>query len=982
MASVILIKDRENKPYALVEIGSEGTVFYPVVEAAKKWSTWMAEEFAGKKIKKDELVQTIDNSMSLETSVSESTVEELKNRSLNKPDGDTKYKNADLLPVVSVMDVQLSEFSVDLWRNAVQYKAVAFIADQTKSSMLYEVKRARGVWDPSLAVPGTQRRGGFRCPVGTRYGGQITDRFGRNCGWGVARRLANEISDLGERLENVGDARRERRVNRRNERVARRLAQGGAIERGARAVGDALDLTGMGGRQGGRRNRTGEVDAVKPGRVERAAGRIADIVNPDKPTRNRRAPARKPRPAAPQLGGMLDENGRVMPVGGERQPAARPRPAAPRRPRRNLRESEERRMEREIDNPGAPRTGDAPVAPANRPRPAAPRRPANPRPARPRNVPVDDTSKVPVPAGAPSARESLDAYKTRKYNEHQAEVRRIREQGGNAGFLRRSEWERYHGPVVEQAWRDRNPTAANAGRGRRRDATGQNAGRAATRRPRPAPAPAPARPRPARPAPADSLPTNEELRRISDTELEQRRQVAEEMIRAMDAAGLGSVAQRQPRERMQKILNEQRRRILSPARPAPAPAAPARPGPARRGLVRRAPARPAGVDDAIWNEYKDYWAASERMNQRALPFNRWAQAQRDLGRDISPPSRPAAPARPPVRPGRRRNPPVNAEFGQVLGADNGLNGHAPDRFDQKLGHKVVDGVLMPDHVAVGNAGINNAADAALHLRNGGSLDDVPDMLVRDAIFENGAMPGQPLGGKRFKLGGAANNGINNRGQREVKNKTYTVVDQITGKRYIMKTPSWVEDEIVGEQYAAMIGQLAGRPMARVRAISPREVRVNRERGERRNQNHAILVENFGDVLGIQVNEGLPFPPAPDRASKKYVKFIDAVMGNPDRHEANFMWAGNEQLPIDHGIVQGGGGIVPIRTPAAAAAIWTSVDSPQIKENFRNLSGAKIANMVAAQKDYWRSVGLPEAKVTQNARNMAETLNNLVEAARR
>ena len=884
MASIFLIKDRENKPYALVEILPDGAQFYPVVAAAKLWSKWMADEFAGKKISKEELTVTLDNSMSLETTVSDSMVEELKNRSLTKPTEEIEKKDAsvELLPVISLMDIQLSEFPVEAWKNAVQYKAVAFIADQNKSTFAYEVKRTRSVWDPSLAVPGTERRGGFRCPVGTRYGGQITDRFGRNCGWGVARRLANEISDLGERLENVGDARRERRVARRNERMARRLAQGGAIERGARAVGDALDFTGVGGRQGGQRNRTGQVDTVKPGRLERAAGRLADVADPDKPTRNRRAPARNPRPAAPQ-----------------RNPRRRP----------NLRDSEERRMEREIDNPGAPRTGDAPVAPANRPRPAAPRRPANPRPARPRNVPVDNTSGVPVPAGAPSARESLDTYKTRKYNEHQAEVRRIREGGGNAGFLRRAEWDRFHGPAVEQAWRDRNPDAGNAparprpnaGRGRRTGAAAQNGRRPANRRPRPADQPdavQPAAPRPRKPrqfTPSEEAGLREELNQL--------RQDRDQNVPGAD---------RNPRiAQLERILGD------TP------PSAPARP-----------------------------------------------------------PARPAAPARPPVRPGRRRNPRVNAEFGQVLGADNGLNGHAPDRFNQKMGHKVVDGVLMPDHVAVGNAGINNAADAALHLRNGGSLDDVPDMLVRDAIFENAAMPGQPLNGKRFKLKGAANSGINDRGQRDVMNKTYSVEDQITGKRYIMKTPSWVEDEVIGEQYAAMIGQLAGRPMARVRAISPRAVRVNNERGIRRKENHAILVENFGDVLGIQVNEGLPLPPAPDRASKKYVKFIDEVMGNPDRHEANFMWAGNEQIPIDHGILPAGDGIIPVRTPQAAIRIWANVDSPQIKENFRNLSDAKIANMVAAQKDYWRSIGLPASKVTQNARNMAETLNNLVEAARR
>jgi hypothetical protein len=562
MAARFLIKDRENKPYALVEILPDGAQFHPVVAAAKSWSKWMADEYAGKKISKEELTVTLDNSMSLETTVSDSVVEELKNRSLTKPSKEIEKKDAsaELLPVISLMDIQLSEFPVEAWKNAVQYKAVAFIADQNKSSFTYEVKRTRSVWDASLAVPGTERRGGFRCPVGTRYGGQITDRFGRNCGWGVARRLANEISDLGERLENVGDRRRERRVTRRNERMARRLAGGGAIERGARAVGDALDLTGMGGRQGGQRNRTGQVDTVKPGRLERAAGRIADVVDPDKPTRNRRAPARNPRPAAPQ-----------------RNPRRRP----------NLRDSEERRMEREIDNPGAPRTGDAPVAPANRPRPAAPRRPANPRPARPRNVPVDNTSGVPVPAGAPSARESLDTYKTRKYNEHQAEVRRIRDGGGNAGFLRRSEWERFHGPAVEQAWRDRNPDAGNAparprpngGRGRRTGAAAQNGRRPANRRPRPNDQPdavQPAAPRPRRPAARQFTPSEEAGLR------EELNQLREDRDQNVPGANRDArIAQ------LERILGEQAAPAPAPARPPRAPRAPRNAGTGSR--VRKAP---------------------------------------------------------------------------------------------------------------------------------------------------------------------------------------------------------------------------------------------------------------------------------------------------------------------------------------------------------------------------------------------------------
>jgi hypothetical protein len=76
------------------------------------------------------------------------------------------------------------------------YRAKSFISERDTSSIAYEVKRTRAVFDDSLAIPGTNRRGGWRCPPGTRYGGQITDRFGRNCGWGVSRRLANEISEV------------------------------------------------------------------------------------------------------------------------------------------------------------------------------------------------------------------------------------------------------------------------------------------------------------------------------------------------------------------------------------------------------------------------------------------------------------------------------------------------------------------------------------------------------------------------------------------------------------------------------------------------------------------------------------------------------------------------------------------------------------------------------------------------------------------
>jgi hypothetical protein len=204
-------------------------------------------------------------------------------------------------------------------QNIVDFKAKSFLSERNTSTMAYEVKAVRAMWDPSLSIPGTNRRGGWRCPTGTRYGGQITDRFGRSCGWGVARRIANQISDIGQRLENVDDARRGRRIARRERRILARLnPQGGGagrLERGLRGVADRLE--------------------------------VADTPSP-RGARRRTIVARPPSVEAPATPRELT-----------------PTPPAPRAPQRrrapNVRESEQRRMDREIEQPGAPRTGEAPA---------------------------------------------------------------------------------------------------------------------------------------------------------------------------------------------------------------------------------------------------------------------------------------------------------------------------------------------------------------------------------------------------------------------------------------------------------------------------------------------------------------------------------------------------------------------------------------------------------------------------------------------
>lgn len=66
MQSAFIINDRTGKPYAVVGILAGGTEFYPIAESAVSWASWMTADFSAKKISKQELSVTLDNSMSLE----------------------------------------------------------------------------------------------------------------------------------------------------------------------------------------------------------------------------------------------------------------------------------------------------------------------------------------------------------------------------------------------------------------------------------------------------------------------------------------------------------------------------------------------------------------------------------------------------------------------------------------------------------------------------------------------------------------------------------------------------------------------------------------------------------------------------------------------------------------------------------------------------------------------------------------------------
>lgn len=270
------------------------------------------------------------------------------------------------------------------------FRAKQFVTEANKSTMVYEVKRVRAVWDPSLSIPGTDRRGGWRCPEGTRYGGQITDRFGRQCGWGLVRRIANMVSNVGESLEDRDDRRRARRGGK------RRVVSPATPELDT----PNLDLN--------------ENDSA----LAESLGEV--IPTPEPP---------KARTVKPRRVTNVDTPEAVEP-----KPEPRPRRAPRRRPQGNLRPSEQRRMERELEQPGAPRTG--------------------------LEEPSVEQVLTPEQAGDAVPTEEFRPYVLRKYNEYARNVRKIREEGGNAGMLTRREWYALNKDNLRSAWKDVHGTDA------------------------------------------------------------------------------------------------------------------------------------------------------------------------------------------------------------------------------------------------------------------------------------------------------------------------------------------------------------------------------------------------------------------------------------------------------------------------------------------------------------------------------------------
>lgn len=129
----------------------------------------------------------------------------------------------------NVTDVPISGLPLDKRADLIHFKAQAFAADRKDASWsatrsyTLEYKGIKPDWDPNIGI-----NGGWRCPPGSRYGGYITDKYGRGCGSSIVRRLGDLFGRINQPFPEVERDRRTSgaSVVRRNAARARRRRDG------------------------------------------------------------------------------------------------------------------------------------------------------------------------------------------------------------------------------------------------------------------------------------------------------------------------------------------------------------------------------------------------------------------------------------------------------------------------------------------------------------------------------------------------------------------------------------------------------------------------------------------------------------------------------------------------------------------------------------------------------------------------------------
>lgn len=1094
MKQISIINDLNNdEPFALVVLESNTVSTYGISEKGQEWSEYVskidlkasdldatlapsliAQSFVT--LSRDvlnEIKEIISDEILTKSGLSVAETKSLTNPSQSKDQSPTRKRS-------SISDAPISAF-VDK-RHAINYKARAFAIDSMMAANQLQAKSARAIFDVNLPPSG-----GFRCPPGTRYGGRITDRFGRGCGPGLTRRIGNALERAGRGIGEVGEQRDKRRLARRAARADYRARRAQIRQDYPGVVGQAIDRfadrveAGGQGRRGGRRatrrvlkpNIPDQLQRSKPGkkrtrrviekptvekrrdrngRARRVGGMLDDLADrveqgKKRPKRERRGEKPKKQPAVrKRIGERLDdlaqrvEEGRKRPKRERRGESPERQPIVKRRlgerlddlaerveqgKKRKEREREAQEQPQETEGRGrrpAPPKPESEKKPSTRPTPAPSVKPSGTRGRRVQASTKKNRLKPITPGRrvnglninyerlTPSQKDALRVESQKRLRElertwrtrlaigdddilDQADIEAWIQQrvdkGRPAGFIGKLRADLNDFRALNEAeekgdWslvRNVGPTRRaailnDAGLAGGRQAPQAQAPRVETPPGRPSPRPGnrvpPIRPTvtpPSSPGRAKRIvdaqndidKVKEKLRMLNQVKIDRMRNnlPADSRLENLIRAYEGRVAeleklktsnkpitpdqQRKLNTELEKLLAEEEQiadlveEAKKPTAPkAPAKKAPAKKAPAKRGTpAKKAPAK--------------------------------APAKR-------------APAKAVAKP---KTTGINID--ELAPIASNLAPHNPRRREHKLGKKILHGIFVPERVEKGNAGINTKQKAVEYVKNGGQLDDVPDEFLKEAILDNAAFPGEPLNGRRFKLEGDPGDGINNRNQPDPRHKTYLVTDTKTGLRYMLKTPSFKPNEYQAEQIGELVGQLAGRPMSRIRIAS----KVQRIRGRGRNAGDkptaAVLIEHFADVIDVPDIDGggSLSPTTPEENAEDIVNFIDAVLGNFDRHHNNYLWGGKrERLPIDHGILGDVGGsrnAVPVKSEA---------ELDRIAQRFRDvvkrigrLDRDQINEIIDAYEQHWVAAN-PNQLSDSTKENVERLRNTLLGLARR
>lgn len=234
----------------------------------------------------------------------------------------------------------------------------------------------------------------------------------------------------------------------------------------------------------------------------------------------------------------------------------------------------------------------------------------------------------------------------------------------------------------------------------------------------------------------------------------------------------------------------------------------------------------------------------------------------------------------------------------------------PDFDSTTLGSVQDDGKAIAYSVPLGNKGIWSAEDARSALATGQPLSDVPDALLKDAIWEN---TGE---GKRFRTlnDGSIKGGWNDHGQ-DVKDQTTGFVDTLTGKKYVIKTAHRNEQEHTQEIAAARVAQILGHPTTGIRLgseILEKDLPSHKAQleGKDKGLQRAIVMEHVGNLFGegyevIGPISKLSATDEIDGDSLARLMVLDRTVNYFDRTQTNLIAVRRPDglihlHPIDHG----------------------------------------------------------------------------------